>query len=96
MLQSPLRFLVLASLFAATTAFAGETKQVILDVPGMNCALCPPTVKKALQRVPGYVDAKVDLDTKRAVVVYDSAKASPQSLARAVTDAGYPASVVSK
>jgi mercuric ion binding protein len=65
-------------------------------VPGMNCVLCPATVKKALQRVPGDVDAKVDLDTRRAVVMYDVAKASPQSLARAVTDAGYPASVVSK
>lgn len=65
-------------------------------MPGMNCVLCPATVKKALQRVPGYVDAKVDLDTRRAVVMYDVAKASPQSLARAVTDAGYPASVVSK
>ena len=83
-------------MFAATTVLAGETKEVILDVPGMNCVLCPATVKKALQRVPGYVDAKVDLDTKRAVVTYDVAKASPQGLARAVTDAGYPASVVSK
>jgi len=94
--RSPLRFLVLASWFVAVTVSAGETKQVILDVPGMNCALCPPTVKKALQRVPGYVDAKIDVDTKRAVVTYDADKTAPQSLARAVTDAGFSATVVPK
>lgn len=94
--RSPLRFLVVAALFVAAGVSAGETKQVILDVPGMNCALCPPTVKKALQRVPGYVDAKVDLGTKRAVVTYDADKTAPESLARAVTDAGFPATVVTK
>lgn len=96
MRRSPLRFLVLAALLVAATVFAGETKQVTLDVPGMNCALCSPTVKKALQRVPGYVDAKVDLDSKRVVVTYDAEKTAPQSLARAVTEAGFPATAVSK
>lgn len=96
MRRSPLEFLGVALLLAATGVLAGETREAVLDVPGMNCVLCPATVKKALQRVPGYVDAKVDLDAKRAVVKYDDAKASPQSLARAVSDAGYPATVVSK
>jgi mercuric ion binding protein len=93
---SPLKLLGVAALLCAASISAGETKQVTLDVPGMNCVLCPATVKKALQRMPGHVDAKVDLDTKRAVVRYDAAQTAPHALARAVTDAGYPATVVSE
>lgn len=86
---------VFAMLFTTGAALA-EPQKVILHVPGMNCSLCPPTVKKALQRVPGFIDADVSLDTKRAVVRYDSEKTSPERLATAVSNAGYPAKVVAK
>jgi mercuric ion binding protein len=59
----------------------------------MNCSLCPISVRKALERVPGVVRAKAELGTKSAEVVYDPAKASPEALAKAVTDACYPANV---
>jgi mercuric ion binding protein len=88
--------LVATLLLSPIAAWAGEPKQAVLDVPGMNCSLCPITVKKALQRVPGFLDAQVDLDTKRAIVRYDSEKAAPDRFVSAVTDAGYPATVVQK
>lgn len=94
--RRPLQLLCAALLFLPAAAPAGEPKQAVLDVPGMNCSLCPITVKKALQRVPGFLDAQVDLDTRRAVVRYDDAKATPESLAKAVSEAGYPAAVVRK
>jgi periplasmic mercuric ion binding protein len=90
-------YALLASLFLAPIgAFAGEPRQTVLDVPGMNCSLCPVTVKKALQRVPGFIDAQVDLDAKRAVIKYDSEKVTPDRLATAVTNAGFPATVAQK
>jgi periplasmic mercuric ion binding protein len=76
--------------------FRRAAQQVVLDVPEMNCSLCPVTVKKALRRVPGFLDAQVDLDTRRAVVRYDDAKATPGRLASAVTNAGFPATVARK
>lgn len=72
---------------------AGEPKQVVLDVPGMNCALCPISVKKALEKVPGVLAAKADLATRTAEATYDPDRASAGRLAKAVTDAGYPATV---
>jgi mercuric ion binding protein len=33
--------------------FAGTLQTVTLDVQNMTCAVCPITVKKALERVPG-------------------------------------------
>ena len=80
----------------ATGSALAEPQKMVLDIPGMNCSLCPPTVKKALQRVPGFIDADMNLDTKRAVVRYESEKTSPERLAAAVTNAGYPAKVITK
>lgn len=77
----------------ALTAHAGEPKRVVLDVPGMDCSLCPISVKKALERIPGVLEAKADLTTKSAEATFDPDRTSPQALARAVTNAGYPASV---
>ncbi|MAX96906.1 MAG: mercuric transport protein periplasmic component [Alphaproteobacteria bacterium] len=39
-------------------AFA-EVKTVTLEVPTMNCATCPITVKKSLENVDGVENAKV-------------------------------------
>ena len=91
-----LRNLAFAALLACAPALAGQTGEATLEVQAMTCALCSITVKKVLQRVPGYVDAKIDVDTKRALVIYDTAKTAPETLARAVTDAGFPAMVVTK
>lgn len=59
----------------------------------MNCSLCPLTVRKALERVPGVIEARATYEPKRATVVYDPDKVTPEALAKAVGDAGYPATL---
>ena len=81
---------------AAAPAVAGEPRTAVLDVPSMNCSLCPVSVKKALSRVPGVIDARADLATKRAEVRYDPDKIAPEALAKAVSEAGFPATVSSR
>ena len=73
--------------------FAGALQTVTLDVQNMTCAVCPITVKKALERVPGVTDARVDFDKKTATVSFDPERASLASLPEATADAGYPSSV---
>ena len=82
----------LAAVFALA-AHAGAPKRVVLDVPGMNCSLCPISVKKALEKVPGVLEAKADLATRRAEATYDPQRTSAEALAQAVANAGYPASI---
>src|SRR5215472_15489932 len=53
---------------------AGTFQTVTLDVQNMTCAVCPITVKKALERVPGVTDARVDFDKKTARVSFDPEK----------------------
>jgi mercuric ion binding protein len=76
---------------AAFTANAGVPQRVTLDVKGMTCATCPLTVKVVLKRQSGVEDVKMDADKHTAEVKFDPAKVSSQQLAKAVTEAGYPA-----
>ena len=85
--------IVLAALVAASSAFAGGTGTATLDVTNMDCAVCPITVRKALEKVPGVGSAKVDLKTHRAVVALNPAKTTPDVLTKATTDAGFPSTV---
>ena len=78
---------------AAMSAFAAEPKTAQLEVSGMSCSLCPLTVRKALERVPGVLDAKADLATHSAQARYDPDKVSAEALAKAVSDAGFPTKV---
>ncbi|OFZ95288.1 MAG: mercuric transport protein periplasmic component [Betaproteobacteria bacterium RIFCSPLOWO2_02_67_12] len=91
----PTFWVSLAAFAFAASALAAEPARVVLDVPSMNCPLCPVSVKKALERVPGVLEAKADLATKSAEAKYDPDKVSPETLAKAVTNAGYPASLKS-
>lgn len=84
---------LLAFAIAVLPALAAEPKRAVLDVPSMNCALCPLTVRKALERVPGVIEARATYEPKRAEVIYDPDKVSPEALAKAVSDAGYPATI---
>jgi mercuric ion binding protein len=88
------RFILIgAALALPFSLFAGPLQSVTLDVQNMFCAVCPITVKKALERVPGVTDAKVDFDKKTASVSFDPDKANRGALTKATADAGYPSSV---
>lgn len=85
--------LVIAGLFVSLGTMAADIRTVTLDVTKMDCAACPITVRKALEKVPGVGSAKVDFKTRRAVVAFDPEKTSTEALTRATADAGFPSSV---
>lgn len=66
---------------------------VTLDLPTMNCALCPITVKKALSKVEGVTEVNVSFENKQAVVTFEDAKTSTDELVKATTNAGYYSTV---
>lgn len=83
----------IALLVSATAPALAQIRSVTLEIDKMDCAACPITVRVALEKVPGTVRAKVDYRRKLALVEFDAARTSPTALARASTDAGYPAKV---
>jgi mercuric ion binding protein len=50
------------------TAVAATPQTAILDVQNMTCSMCSITIRKALEKVPGMIDAHVDYDHKTAIV----------------------------
>lgn len=88
-----LNFLVALALTALTAPSFAGTRTVVLDVPTMNCDLCPITVKKAISKVPGVSFVEVSYEKKEATVTFDDAKASIEALTKATANAGYPSTV---
>lgn len=86
------RCFLASALALMLTAQAAEPVRVTLDVPSMNCSLCPIAVAGVLRKQPGVREATADLASKSAQVVYDPGQTTPERLAKAVSGAGYPAS----
>lgn len=79
----------LAAQSAVTEAVAVRTTTFVIE--NMTCALCPVTVKSAMERVDGVQSVEIDFDAKTATVIFDPTVATPEAIAAASTNAGYPA-----
>ncbi len=87
-----MRRLLFAVLLATPLAvLAADPQTVVLDVQNMTCELCPITVKKALDKVPGVAATKIDLAKMTATVKFDPDRTTVAALVKATTNAGYPA-----
>ncbi len=62
---------------------------LILQITGMSCGHCLNAVSTALSRLPGVTLRTVRMG--RAELNYDPAATTPELIATAVADAGYPA-----
>ena len=65
--------------------------EVTLSVTGMTCSACVGHVERALKKVPGVLEASVNLATESARV--SSTGVSAADLVKVIEDAGYGASV---
>ncbi|MBO9326470.1 MAG: copper-translocating P-type ATPase [Roseiflexus sp.] len=64
-------------------------QQIHLTVTGMTCASCSGRVARALQKVPGVIEARVNLASEQAEIRFDAAQTTPERLVAAVEQAGY-------
>ncbi len=72
------------------TAATSEQQESALLVNGMDCASCVAHVRKAAETIGGVQACDVNLARGRAVVRYDASRTTPEEIAAAITDAGYP------
>ncbi|NOX68120.1 MAG: mercury resistance system periplasmic binding protein MerP [Gammaproteobacteria bacterium] len=87
---------VLAAVFGMALPVIAAEQTVTMDIEKMTCALCPLTVRKAMERVDGVQDVEVDFDSKIATVTFDDSKTTADAVAQASTEVGYPATPVRK
>jgi Cu+-exporting ATPase len=60
-----------------------------IGVGGMTCANCSARVERSLNRLPGVLEANVNLATERASVRFVPATVGPEDIARAIEATGY-------
>lgn len=87
---------VLAAVLGMALPVIAAEQTVTMDIEKMTCALCPLTVRKAMERVDGVQDVEVDFDSKIATVTFDDSKTTADAVAQASTEVGYPATPVQK
>jgi mercuric ion binding protein len=68
-------------------------QSIVLNVQNMSCAMCKFTIKKALSSVEGTKQVSVNYEDKTAKVIFNSQKTNTGALIKAITNAGYPATV---
>ncbi|GAB4360925.1 MAG: heavy metal translocating P-type ATPase [Gammaproteobacteria bacterium] len=60
-----------------------------LGVRGMTCAACVGRVERAVKRLPGVLNASVNLATEKATIDYLPDTVTPNQIKAAIVDAGY-------
>lgn len=66
-------------------------EQVLLAIEGMTCAACAIRIEKGLQKLPGVINAQVNLASEQATVHYESGKIDIDQLVGKVEALGYKA-----
>ena len=80
--------------FAVTSGSAlAVSRTITLDIQNMTCAVCPITVKKALEQVSGVQKISVDYASKTATVEFDDKIVTADKLTEATTFSGFPSTV---
>ncbi len=69
--------------------YAADVRETTFGVAGMTCASCVGRVERALERMPGVLDASVNLASEKATVRYLAGEVEPRDLQKAVEGAGY-------
>ncbi len=94
-LRAPFIFiaLMMSLMSLSQNIYAEKNVTTILDVPGMTCKFCPITIRRALNKVPGVIEAKAEFKTKTATVTYDPSKTNVEELMKATANAGYKSTV---
>ncbi|TRO49652.1 copper-translocating P-type ATPase [Candidatus Bathyarchaeota archaeon] len=63
--------------------------KVQLKISGMHCAACAQIIQKALSKVEGVIEARVNLTTETAYVEYDSTQTNEEKLKEVIRNTGY-------
>src|SRR3546814_13096628 len=83
--------LALVAALSVGAALAATPATVVFDAENMTCPACGITIRKALEKVPGVTETKVDTRAETVTVTIDTSRTDTSRSARAVTEAGFPA-----
>ncbi|MBA1330898.1 hypothetical protein QQ73_06910 [Candidatus Endoriftia persephone str. Guaymas] len=90
--------LITAVITPAQASSTEKVQTIILEVENMTCSICPITVRKTLERVPGVTMAEAGYDGNSdsagwAKVTFDSTQITVDKITAATFEAGYPSDI---
>ncbi len=68
-----------------------QKEQAVFAIEGMTCASCAMRIEKGLKKLPGILDAQVNLATERATVAYRPNETGIEQMVQKVDIVGYKA-----
>jgi|SRR3990167_1279172 len=74
--------------------YATAQLRTTFAIENMTCAMCPVTVKRAMEGVAGVSEVSIDFEAKSARATYDPRRTNAAAIAAASTNAGYPARAI--
>ncbi len=78
------------------TPSSSTRQRTTLTIKGMTCGGCVATVKLKLKNTRGVIAYDVSLDKGEAEVTYDPALTNPETIAAAISETGFKATVKTK
>jgi copper chaperone CopZ len=82
-------------IFIGVNSFAASLKQTTLEVSNLSCGSCLSRIDDTLKGYPGY--SKLGADLRQGIVVVEhESTLKEQTIAKAISDIGYPAKVVAE
>jgi len=73
----------------APAVASASLSTVAFQVPDMDCPACAVALSAAFRKLQGVVDAKLDVDSRKAEVTFDRRAENVAALKKVITDAGF-------
>ena len=67
------------------------SEEIIINTPTIQCGMCQKIIEVGLAKVDGISNPRVDLKTKKTVLLYNPEKTNVKLIEKAVSDLGYQA-----
>ena len=74
-----------------TVSCNGASEEIIINTPTIQCGMCQKIIEVGLAKVDGISNPRVDLKTKKTVLLYNPEKINVKLIEKAVSDLGYQA-----
>ncbi|CAN0907609.1 Probable copper-transporting ATPase HMA5 [Linum grandiflorum] len=72
----------------------GSESKAVFSVVGMTCSACAGSVEKAVKRLPGILEAAVDVVNNRAQVLFHPTFVNEEAIRQTIEDAGFQAHLI--
>ena len=86
------RIFILAIFFSVLIIGCNNaSEEMIINTPTIQCGMCQKIIEVGLSKVDGVSNPRVDLKTKKTILLHDPEKTNKKSIEKIVSELGYQA-----